>query len=267
MMFGYEVEPLPDGTDVLPPSGAGASGSAPSGIGSGTAGLGGSGAGGGTSIVRRSCEDAADDAPCEDGSFCTEGDHCRAGECIAGPRRDCSVGDGACSEGACDESLDVCVPNPIAEGQPCGTGAICAGGRCSIVIGPCVEPTCDRVCLATGFPCSINCADSDECRTSCNPGSACIVACGADRCELECGAAAFCSLDCSGASRCDAECATGSTCVIDCEGAEDCSRLRCAPGAQCVVECEGATECSFEECGAGQVSCENGLVACGSCPR
>lgn len=64
---------------------------------------------------------AAENSPCEDGQFCSVGDRCQAGQCVAGGARDCGP------SGTCDEAVNGCrLPN----GSACETDAECSNSPC-----------------------------------------------------------------------------------------------------------------------------------------
>jgi hypothetical protein len=68
---------------------------------------------------------APDEAPCDDGIFCTILDACFGGVCVGGPQRPCDDGD-ACTEDRCDNVGARCEHAPTVEG-PQGD-ATCADG-------------------------------------------------------------------------------------------------------------------------------------------
>ncbi len=79
---------------------------------------------------------AADDAPCDDGLFCTDGDSCQGGLCQSGPPLDCGSGSDDCTYSDCDEDADECLAEPQPNGTPCVTtdpcssNAFCQNGNC-----------------------------------------------------------------------------------------------------------------------------------------
>lgn len=66
----------------------------------------------------------ADGASCDDGFACTANDRCAAGECAAGPKKQCASGAGVCDQ-------QVCI-----EGQGCVAKTACENGK--PVMGPAV---------------------------------------------------------------------------------------------------------------------------------
>lgn len=109
-----------------------------------------------------------DGTSCEDGLYCTTGDTCASGACIAGPARDCSALSGPCATGRCDEAGDRCVADPRPNGTTCDdglycttpdtcTGGVCGGPArdCSALGDQCNAGTCNEVsdrCEATPRP-------------------------------------------------------------------------------------------------------------------
>lgn len=75
---------------------------------------------------------------CDDGLFCTVGDHCLSGECT-GLSRDCSdvVQSPGCQRPRCDEDTDTCVAEIINEGLHCDDGKFCTIGE-SCRAGECI---------------------------------------------------------------------------------------------------------------------------------
>jgi hypothetical protein len=83
----------------------------------------------------------ADGESCDDGSFCTVNDVCQSGSC-GGDVRDCSASGDQCNMGICNETLDQCTAQPIADGtdcddlDACNVGESCQGGTCTGGQGP-----------------------------------------------------------------------------------------------------------------------------------
>lgn len=90
---------------------------------------------------------------CDDGLFCTDVDQCVGGVCVAGPARDCSAAGDPCNDGVCDDVLDQCVAQPVADGTGCDDGLFCTqddtcqGGVCTGgSSSPCTpDQTCDEI--------------------------------------------------------------------------------------------------------------------------
>ena len=61
--------------------------------------------------------DAPTTTSCNDGAFCSDGDHCSAGRCVAGPDHVCT---GPCEVPTCDKTLDRCVLRE--KDYPCDLG-------------------------------------------------------------------------------------------------------------------------------------------------
>lgn len=69
-----------------------------------------------------------DNAPCEDGLYCTTDDYCKNGQCQSGDRRDCSSNDTQCTVGQCDEATKSCASVNKVNGSPCDDGEACTDG-------------------------------------------------------------------------------------------------------------------------------------------
>lgn len=99
---------------------------------------------------------AKENAPCEDGLFCTQNDTCHAGVCHGGSQKVCPGAD-ACNVGACDEATKSCAAAPGNDGQSCPSNdfcksnttcsnGVCGGGTtkdCSIFDDLCSVGVCD----------------------------------------------------------------------------------------------------------------------------
>ncbi len=116
---------------------------------------------------------AKENAPCEDGLYCTQNDACHAGACVGGFQRVCPGAD-ACNVGACDEATKSCAAAPGNDGQSCPSdnacksnatcnNGVCGGGAtkdCSIFDDLCSVGVCDPVLgckpetKSDGMPCA-----------------------------------------------------------------------------------------------------------------
>jgi hypothetical protein len=78
---------------------------------------------------------ANENTPCDDKLFCTIGDHCLNGSCIAGGPNPCAP-PGGCYIASCDENSDSCTAVPGNDGQACDdlnnctVNTHCLGGAC-----------------------------------------------------------------------------------------------------------------------------------------
>ena len=115
---------------------------------------------------------AKENAPCEDGLYCTRNDTCHAGACVGGAGRLCPGAD-ACDVGACDEATKSCTAAPGNDGQSCPSdnlckskttcnNGVCGGGAtkdCSIFDDLCTVGVCDLMVgckpqvKSDGMPC------------------------------------------------------------------------------------------------------------------
>jgi hypothetical protein len=84
------------------------------------------------------CIHLFNNAPCEDGSLCTDNDQCVNGSCRSGTPKNCSDDNICTLNERCDPSTGQCTFNPN-DGAPCDDGNtctlndVCSGGQC---IGP-----------------------------------------------------------------------------------------------------------------------------------
>ncbi|MBI5505584.1 MAG: hypothetical protein HY899_12350 [Deltaproteobacteria bacterium] len=190
---------------------------------------------------------------CDDGGFCTLGDHCQAGVCT-GDQRDCADSV-SCTIDACDEAADqcthqasdaLCSNGTFCDGvETCNAVSGCAGGSavdCSNLNATCVTGVCNE--------------DQDACATqpaneagSCDDGNFCTVD---DTCNAGlCGGGAR---DCSAL---DGECVVGV-----CNEAGDTCATQARPGG---TQCDDGDACtSDDQCDAGV--CQGQPIAgCGVC--
>lgn len=135
----------------------------------------------------------ADDTPCDDQLWCTEGDTCLQGKCL-GTQRDCAADLAPCRIlVGCDESQDECVTDEAPTGTACDDGQYCTvedactsygqcNGQardCSSLTTNCGEGECDEAtdaCVLDPYPSYYNCNDGLACTTSddCDGNGACV---------------------------------------------------------------------------------------------
>ena len=93
---------------------------------------------------------------CDDGLFCTVGDHCQAGKCVGSGAKVCTSAN-PCFVGTCDETLDACTTIPGNNGAACDDGNVCTANTvCSN--GSCVGgvPANEGVACDDGSACTVN---------------------------------------------------------------------------------------------------------------
>lgn len=146
-----------------------------------------------------------ENAPCDDGLFCTTADHCESGVCTGSdPCSQSADGDADCAE-SCHEESGSCTA-PDEEGASCVAGGICAAGQC----------------LA---PLAAACSDGATCASGhCTDGLCCVKpSCGAYRC----GPAGDCVTACNDTSECQPghQCSAKGTCepLTDFSAGDGCS--------------------------------------------
>ena len=78
------------------------------------------------------------DTECDDGAFCTVGDHCQDGQCVAGAQNDCGLQGDQCNNATCHEGSHSCQLSPKPVGTGCTPADLCqVSGQCNSV-GQCV---------------------------------------------------------------------------------------------------------------------------------
>jgi hypothetical protein len=178
------------------------------------------------------CTTLADNDPCEDGLFCTVGDHCEGGVCVPGPARDCSASGDQCNDGVCNEGTDACEAQPKAGTPTCDDGLFCTvGDLCES--GACV-PGSARDCSGASDQC--NDGVCNETTDTCEPQPKA----GTPTCDD--------GLFCTDGDRCVA-----GTCTAT--GPHDCS----ASGNQCNDGvCNETTNACVAQPKAGTPACDDG---------
>jgi hypothetical protein len=212
---------------------------------------------------------------CDDAQFCTVTDSCAAGICGGGPR-DCSAAGDQCNDGVCNETGDVCEPQPANEGLACDDGNacnnndICTTGVCAGSGGPdcddgnpCTADTCDVVlgCINTAVADGTACDDS----TVCNGAETCAAGiCNAGT-PLDCNDGLQCTID-----TCDAVLGCLNTNVPDGTSCNDADA--CTTGDACVTglcvggappDCNDGNQCTTDTCDVA-LGCQNTNVSNGT---
>jgi len=232
------------------------------------------------------CGHTEQDIACSDGTECTAGDQCIAGQCVGGPAVLCDD-DNPCTDDSCDPAVG-CVHTNNAhtcdDGSLCTAVDTCAEGKC---VGgglldcddgnPCTDDACDPAvgCVHTNN--SIPCDDKSKCTE--------VDVCLDGQCTgtqpLDCDDKNVCTSDaCIPAAGCvnlpnnnpcdDADaCTTGELCAntkcqggktITCNDVNDCTTDSCDPAAGCVfapvpdqTQCDDGNSCnSDDKCVAGK---------------
>jgi cysteine-rich repeat protein len=109
----------------------------------------------------------AEGTACNDSLWCTNPDTCTAGVC-GGPARDCSAAADQCNNGVCNETGDVCFPDPL----PAGT--LCDADGSAATRDICLTGTCDLSACGDGFRdtgASEYCDDGNTVTEACRPPS------------------------------------------------------------------------------------------------
>lgn len=198
-----------------------------------------------------------------DGSACTEGDHCAAGQCVAGTKLVCGDGN-PCTSDACDLIKGCNYPATTGncnDGDGCTLGDSCVAGACK---GGAAK-NCDDANLCTDDSCV---AASGGCKNmpntaQCSDGNACTDkdSCKAGVCSagtsVDCDDGNACTKDsCDPTAGCKA---TPSTDPCDdgkiCTKGDACSAGKCAPGA--ALKCDDGNPCTGDDTCKEPTGCEN----------
>ena len=199
------------------------------------------------------CVHAANDAECDDGNFCTVGDHCADGVCgIDGPL-DCDD-DNLCTTDSCDPAVGCGhVDNelPCSDGDACTAGEACVGGEC---LGggpincddgnPCTDDSCDPAAGCVFNANTIPCDDGNSCTT----GDTCLDGWCVAGDPIACDDGNPCTKDlCLPEGGCEHEnvpaaCSDFDLCTIN----DTCVDGVCVPGA--VLDCDDGNLCTADEC-------------------
>ncbi len=199
------------------------------------------------------CVFTMSDAPCNDGSICTVGDHCHLGQCIGSSALVCSDGN-PCTDDACDPKVGCTfVFNTAAcdDGSACTTGDQCSKGWCGGKPLPCddANPCTDDSCApATGCvhtPNQKGCDDSSLCTLGdfCDKG-----VCQPGLTPLACNDANLCTDDsCDPKTGCKFSpntllCDDGSVCTVG----DVCAGGTCKPGT--ALPCADSNVCTDDSC-------------------
>ncbi|MFZ5443528.1 MAG: hypothetical protein ACOZQL_26210 [Myxococcota bacterium] len=241
----------------------------------------------------------ANGTTCEDGLYCTTGDACAAGSCVAGPARDCSAQSNACNLGVCDETANVCARAPRNEGGACDDGLFCTTGDrctagtcggaprdCSASSSACAAGTCDEGtdrCVASpanqGQSCDdgLRCTTGDVCTTGSCTGapldcSSLDTACTRGQCDPATGGCLAVPLTNGTACNDGRYCTVGETCTAGvCGGgqARSCASLdsTCAVGAcdEAAGACRANPRNEGSACNDGRYCTENDTCVAGTC--
>ncbi len=242
-------------------------------------------------------EQKAPSTVCDDGEWCTQGDHCSEGECVGDMMKACPGG--LCQVGVCDDGKDACTLAPAPAGTPCDDGKACTEGDLCNGEAGCSgqEKVCDDDNLCTDDACSTN---SGACTTAansapCNDGDACTSGdicaggactgpkitncadedkCTADACSQKTGACSHTPIPgCGGNCVSDGNCATTNACLIafcdmqvgKCATKEKADGTKCSDGDLCTGQ-GGTDSCKAGTCVGKATYCnDNNLCTSDSC--
>ena len=182
-------------------------------------------------------EPAPDWVSCDDGSGCTTGDRCLAGECVGDPCDD----DNPCTADACDAGAGECIHQPVEDGAPCEDGDECNGADACLA-GACAagaEALCG--CVEDGDCAAFDDADLCDGNLVCDPATG--------QCVANPASVVTCALDPSGCLTYACDPASGE-CVA--EAAED--GTPCSDSDLCTLD----DRCAAGVCGGEDRNCSDG---------
>ena len=188
------------------------------------------------------CIHSLNEAPCDDGSVCTIGDHCHLGACISSGELTCDDGN-PCTDDVCN-AVSGCSFSP--NQAPCNDSNACT-----------LEDKCNAGACQPGQP--LSCDDQDPCTDdSCAPLTGCLHENNTAPCED--GDACFENDKCQ-----EGICVSGE--AVDCEDYNVCTDDSCAPDAGCInapntVACEDGNVCTESDVCAGGVCQPGGAMDC-----
>ena len=220
-------------------------------------------------IENQGCLYEPNEAPCDDGNACTQGDHCAAAACAPTDAVDCDDGN-VCTDDVCHPTTGCAYAlneAPCTDGNVCTMDDHCANGSCEASWqlqcndgNPCTLDKCDpdSGCLAiplNGLDCSDSnlCTVGDECvEGTCVPGES-------DDCDDQ----NFCTTDtCSPILGCQHQinnhpCNDGNLCTV----VDICQNGQCTGSG--LPECNDGNLCTDDTCDS-QLGCQhaNNAVPC-----
>lgn len=207
-----------------------------------------------------------DPGTCDDGQFCTGGDHCESGACVGSFA--CEDND-PCTLDTCDEENSAC-SNSFSPGEVCDDGNPCTSAEGDICLDfdpntgepgngcygllpyecndglNCTADACDGVGGCTADP--VDCEDGDACTTNtCDESAG-----GCVSSPVVCDDGSACTTDtCNSADGCHYDpisCDDGLACTTDtCDAADGCHNT--------AVVCDDGDACTSDSCSEPSGSC------------
>lgn len=188
------------------------------------------------------CGDGVASSPdeCDDDNT-TTGDGCEANcmwSCLStDPSRNCTPDDVCAGQGSCDDATHTCTPGtPLADNTPCGAGAVCMSGACTML-------TCGNSMIDAGEDCddgTLNGTSGHGCTANCQ------YVC--ENAATDCGAAPACQMW---------TCSTSHTCALAADAAQN--GMSCGTGMTCTAgTCASATPVCGDGARSGTEQCDDG---------
>jgi hypothetical protein len=182
------------------------------------------------------------DTECDDGAFCTVGDHCQDGVCVPGAtQNDCGQPGDQCNAVTCSELHDSCQLGPKPVGTACTSSNLCEVGAQCNALGQCVGLQNDCQWLP-----------ADDCHIAvCDPQDG--------QCNLQSLAQGTpCDVDlCNLGGTCDANATCAGTTLTDCTYLnQDCQQGVCVPATGSCTPVPGQPG---DPCATGVDQCHDGI--------
>ncbi|MBI5609514.1 MAG: hypothetical protein HY902_11600, partial [Deltaproteobacteria bacterium] len=219
---------------------------------------------------------------CDDGQYCTTGDHCDgAGKCAGGPAPTCPGGN--CLVGFCDATKGACATKAAAAGTACSDGSVCTTGDACSATGACAGQAtvvCDdkNPCTTDSCDPAKGCTSKVTAGAKCDDGNACTTS---DACDATGACVGSWTCQC----KTNADCNDGNACTADACVSGKCSNTAVAAGTTCddgdacstASACNGTTckatklyDCSAQTDGCNTGTCyaaAGGTAACKKVPK
>lgn len=211
-------------------------------------------------------ESRGNGSACDDSLFCTVGEVCMEGACLAGQPNDCGEVPGECQEVLCDELLDTCTVGELNEGDACLSGDLCQSNS-TCQSGLCQGETTD--CFFEPVPNSCNDSVCNSANGLCEPVAASEGELCTDADDL-CLLTTTCTAgNCTGGVPRDCSVLTSGCQIGECEaGSGECTTSPAADGMACddLSACTTGETCTSAACGGGTPITQCEAVGDGCCP-
>ena len=198
------------------------------------------------------CMHTLNNAPCDDGSFCTLKDQCQLGKCVGAQPAVCNDSNSCTDDSCVPESGCLFKPNQAGcdDGSACTTGDACKSGWCQGAVltcsdsNLCTDDSCDPKTGCVYTPNSVPCDDGNACTS----GDVCAGGKCAGPGGVNCNDSNLCTDDsCDPVAGCKH--ANNST---PCDDSNACTVTDTCSGGKCVgsgtPSCDDAKKCTTDSC-------------------